>query len=286
MSSNIIKGVVLPDLHYPNHNKNCLRLVEMFMKDFKPDEVLYLGDTMDMATVSHWNQENVRLIEGKRLKHDYDGMNDILDNHKKICPKHTKFTYFIGNHEAWIEDTISRNPQLEGFYELEQNLKFKERGFKVVEFNGSTNIGKLYFIHGLYTCENHAKKTSGVFERSIRYGHTHDIQFYTKISPLDSKDFHTASSIGCLCDTNPQYLKNRPSKWMHGFLVFYVDKKTGQFNDYQVVISLDQFVYGDKIYSVKPDKTEKVKIKPTMVSPNTNYSIRDSKGRFVNMLGN
>jgi predicted phosphodiesterase len=238
------KLIALPDIHYPDQHKPSMALVEQFLPDFKPDIIIYLGDSLDLEYISRHTIGNRRLMEGRRLKRDYSELSSLILKHRKLAGN-PKVIYFIGNHEDWVRDYIDQNPNMESFGEIENNLKGVD---EFVPLNKTYNVGKLYFLHGVYQNQYHAKKHVDNYKRNIIYGHTHTIQVHTSVSPIDRQDYHTAKSIGCLCIKNPKYMENRPSAWVNGFYVAYVDEKTGFFSDYQIVINNGSFIFNGKKY--------------------------------------
>jgi len=241
--------VLLPDIHYPEHSKSSIELVKIFIKDVKPDIIIYQGDNLDMSVISHWNKEKTRKIELKRLKADYDGFaKEILDPIEKLTKKDTQFVWLNGNHEDWAEQYIDKNPQLEGIIEPEICLNLKERKYKIVPYNKIHKIGKLNIIHGYYHNKYHADKTLSVFEESICYGHMHSPQMQSKTKPVDSKDFHAAYCLPCLSDLAPDYMDSRPNAWINGFGVAYI-MADGTFNLYPVIIVNNRFILNGKLYA-------------------------------------
>jgi predicted phosphodiesterase len=244
-------AVVLPDIHHPYHDKGCIKAVFKFIKDNAKQitHIILLGDQMDMEAASHWNENNKRVVEGKRIKKEYtmfDG--DILSPIEKMLPKAEK-VFLIGNHEDWVEQAIDSNPQGEGYWEIENNLHLTKRGWKVIPLNGHYNFGKLTMCHGLYTNEFHAKKTVLAYGGSVLYGHTHDLQEYTMVRPVSNSEIHKGKSIGCLCNRSQKYGKNRPNKWVHAFSVVY-GYECGWFNEYTINIVKGKFVWNGKLYGV------------------------------------
>ena len=207
-------ALVLPDIHHPYHNRACMRAIFRWLKEYgkKLDHLVLLGDQMDFNTISHWMKDKKRPLEGKRLIRDYkDFDRDILTPIESYINKDCKKVFFIGNHEDWVEQAIDLNPQVEGYWEIDTNLKLTDRDWQIIPLNESHNLGKLKLIHGYYTNEFHAKKTVQAFCCSVAYGHTHDVQEYTQVV-IHSSDVHKAHSIGCLCDKDPAYMKKRPHK--------------------------------------------------------------------------
>lgn len=243
------KLIILPDIQYPYHHQPSLEAIEQFMPDFKPDILIYLGDQLDLKIIRDWQEGKIRKIEGKRIIEDYKGFDKILTKHIELCGK-PQIIFFEGNHEERLERYLDYNPNWEGMLEYSIYLRFKERNIKFIPFGKTWNIGKLYFTHGPYVIEHHAKKVVKAYGRSVIYGHTHTFQAHTDVSPIDVHDVHTATSIGCLCSKNPDYMKNRPSAWVHGFAIAYIHKN-GWFNDYFINITNGKFIFNGKIYGKK-----------------------------------
>jgi predicted phosphodiesterase len=240
----LIKLAALFDVHYPYNIK--LNPILNFLSDFKPDVIKLPGDILDLAYLSHWNELSPGKWAGKNLRRDYDEMGNILDQiQSKIKPK--KMYYFIGNHELWVKQFMDKFPFLEGVLDVPEGLHLKERGIELVPYNKSTKVGHLYFMHGMYVNEGHAAKTVKTFQRCMRYGHTHDHQVFSIISPLDYKLVYNAMSCGCLCNRNAEYMHGKPNKWQHGFYVAYV-WPNGNFTDYFIPIINNRFVWNGKMY--------------------------------------
>ena len=255
----IQRSVLFPDIHHPYHNKAIWSMVPRFLKDFNPDDVVLIGDAQDMRMLNHHEltKGNVRHFESKRLIADYkdferDVINVINDSTKPDC----KRVYMYGNHEDWVNQAINKCPSmLEGVIEIENNINLSK--WEIVPYidkSGQVSIykiGKLAVIHGIYTNQYHSSKTASIYGKSVVYGHTHDFQSFTQVFAGNSKDYHIAQSIGCMCDMSPAYMKGKPSKWVNGFAVVYSDPKTGNFNVVPIVISNNQFVFNGRIYKPK-----------------------------------
>lgn len=233
------KALVLADLHIPQTDWKALAAVEKYMADSKFDYVIYLGDLMDMDMISKYNEDSPRKTEGKRILHDYDATNKVLDRHMTIVKKHNKNCAFVllsGNHSARIEKLIDRIPQLEGLVELKNGLRLEQRGFKYIDnFPGGETfkIGKLLFTHGLYTSLYHSKKMVDAYG-SVLYGHTHQLQSHTR-TRFNKKEIDIGQAVGCLAEYDQPYVKGRPTSWVKSFAVVYF-QDNGDFNVYPIVI--------------------------------------------------
>ena len=251
--------VLIPDIHYPHHNKEAVSAVFQFVKWFKPHGACLTGDAMNMDAVNHWMREkgNKKFFEKKRLQSEYDGFdNEILTPLEKSLPRDCEKIFLGGNHEDWINIVIGKDPQFtEGMIEPEIKLRLKERNWEWIPWiknnrRGVKKYGKLDVFHGQYTNKYHAAKTADTRSRSCAYCHTHDIQLYTKVFADDQRDFHTAQSIGCLCNLSAEYLKGRINRWVNAFGVLYL-REDGMYNLYVPVIINGKFTFAGKTFGGK-----------------------------------
>jgi hypothetical protein len=178
-------------------------------------------------------------LDGGTIIQNYRQIEEvILAPLRKAAPK-AEVILLTGNHEDWLFKATLINPNGRGYWELERNLP---KYVKIIPVNQAYHVNKhLCFLHGLYTHKYHAFHTVHAVHKSVFYGHTHDIQRYTDISPVDVSQYYTGASCGCLCKMNPAYMKNRPNRWVNGFSFFYVDTATETFADTQVYIVNGQF---------------------------------------------
>lgn len=239
------KIVFLTDIHAP-HNIPLDPVFE-FIQDFKPNKIVLGGDIHDFEAVSHWIADQSRTLVGGTLAQNYEGLDKIVLQPLKKAAPNAKVTYIIGNHEDWLRQVTIIRSEFKGLVELEKHLP---KEIKILKLNEALHINKhLCFIHGLYTTKYHAFQTVHAVHKSVFYGHTHDIQRYTDISPVDVSQFYTGASCGCLCSLNPSYMKNKPNRWVNGFLFLYVDTKTDEFFENQVYIVHNKFVAEGRMYA-------------------------------------
>ena len=245
----IQKTILLPDIHYPYYDTQLMESVEEFMIDYEPDEIIYMGDQMALDCISGWNKNKPLLKEGQRLIKEYESFDeDILQVHESITSTDTRRVFMIGNHEQRVEWYVQAYPELDGIVDIDRNLKLTERGYKVIPFNGVYKLGKLSVIHGFYWNKYHSAKTLEAFEGNVVYGHVHNPQMYAKVTPIDRKGYHTATSLPCLCNIKPDYKRNAPNFWLNGFGIVEHLPATGYFNLYTIIIIEGCFMFNGKYY--------------------------------------
>lgn len=257
----IKRVVLLPDFHHPHHEKKAVSAVFQFIKQFKPHAVNIIGDALNMDAVNHWKKGRgaTKYFEGKRLLKEYEAFdNDILTPLERILPEDCEKTFMGGNHCDWINGVLEKMPEFENMIEVEKSLRLKERGWEWIPWikidekkdvyeRGMKRYGKLLVFHGQYTNKYHSYKTVDTFSKSCAYGHTHDVQMYTKVTVDDHRGFHTAQSIGCLCNRSPEFLKGRMNRWVNGFGILYV-RENGNYNLYVPIIIEGKFTFAGKTF--------------------------------------
>jgi hypothetical protein len=250
------KGVVLFDIHYPEHDRASIAIALEFIKDFKPDIFIFGGDQMDMSSISTFNRKKPKLLENKRLAKEYEGFQaDILDELDKILKEKCKRYWITGNHEQRVEWLIESLPQWEGFIEPTVCLNLEK--YKVLPFGETINLGEMVIAHGKYFNLHHAKKNVQHFGTNIFTGHAHTNQVFTMNSPVHSLP-RQGVSVGCLCNQNPEYKNGQPNAWIHQFLVFWIFED-GSFAYETPTILNSQAIICGKHYHYKEEGTCKTR---------------------------
>lgn len=251
--------VALYDLHYgyerdgyrhkkAMHDPRAMEVALQFVSDFKPDNIILGGDMLDCGAISHHNRNRPGRTEGLRLLSDAQGLRKDFLNHVEAANKKAKLSYIIGNHEDWLDDLVDTDPGLEGIVDLRRILALGDR-WKVVPQGGHVNLGKLTFLHGdqLRGGEHVAKAAVVAYERSVRFGHFHTYQTYTKTSALDIKQGRTGIVVPCLCTKDPKYGEGAPNRWVQGLNFGWIHSD-GSYTDYVAIIVNGRTVINGKEY--------------------------------------
>ena len=239
--------VILPDVHLTTKIPKPYQLTKKFIKDYKPTEIILLGDFMEVSSLSGYDLSKRRKIEGQRFEKEVALAEHELDILSDLCPV---VTYLEGNHEDRVERYLDDHPELEGMVELPKRLKLAEKGITWHKTNKLVKRGKLYFTHGVYYGKYFAKKTVDEYGCSIVVGHAHRHQIAT-IYPKMQKYPMMCFALGCLGDTDPEYKKNAPTGHVNQLAIVEIDSRTGLFNLYPITIIRNTFIYNGKKYSLK-----------------------------------
>ena len=252
------KFIATYDLHFGYERRNGHKIalhdpkawgaVLAFAKEFKPDTWVMGGDMLDCGVISHHNHGKPGATEGLKLLADAkEGHETFIAPVEEIVGKKGNLIYITGNHEDWLTDLTEKIPALEGFVDLSTILKLKN--WNIIPQGGAYKLGKLTFIHGdtVKGGEHVAKNAVVNYERSIRFGHHHTYQAYTKCSAIDYKNAKTGMAVPCLCTKNPKYGEGAPNRWCQGFLYGYIEDG-GNFSDSVAIILDGRCVINGKVY--------------------------------------
>lgn len=239
-------ALVIPDVHSPYENQDVIQIACELAKDIKPEHLVYIGDGFDAEFLGRWTKSSVEAGIYRTLDEIQHFKDKVFEPLKKACGKNTDIYWCGGNHDMQrIADVIEELPGRKKQLDLQKMFP----KVKMCEYNEYIKIGKLNFTHGTYTNSHHTKKTAVNYGENVMYGHVHDVQMYTKYTPLDKQPIMTMS-IGAACDLNPRYMKNRPSNWINALGVVYF-QKCGQFTAYPVTVIDGKTIFNGKLYGTK-----------------------------------
>lgn len=249
------------DLHYPSVNWPTFNCMLSYIQQNNIDGFIFGGDQFDNQCISkHTKNKPIYRVKGA-YRHDEEGFREKVFN--PLADVFTENTnpiervWIVGNHDDWEFQYVEENPEFEGLVDRVTSLKLVEQGWKVVPRGHEFRLGKLSVIHGevLTGIGNQggnypARKAVELYASNVLAGHTHAPQSFTRVSPVRQVQKwmgHIAPIVG---DRNPQYLQNRPTAWLNGFVIIEV-YDNGQFNLFPVIVTNGVCSYGGKIYRAK-----------------------------------
>ena len=221
------KIVVISDLQVPYHDERAVRNVASFIKRFKPDQVITIGDEIDLPQISRWTEGTPGWFE-QSLGADRDATVEILWD--------LQVTDMIrSNHTDRLYNVIMK--KIPAFLALPE-LKF-EKFMKLDELGIKFHRKPLEFapdwiaIHG---DEGSVKPTPGLTAldaahkhgKSVVCGHTHRAgqSAFTEASGGVLGRILRGVEVGNLMDFKKAGYTKGVANWQQAFAVFYVDKKT------------------------------------------------------------
>ena len=221
------KIVVISDLQVPYHDERAVRNVAAFIRRFKPDQVITIGDEIDLPQISRWSEHSPGWYE-QSLGTDRDATVQILWD--------LQVTDMIrSNHTDRLYNVIMK--KIPAFLALPE-LKF-EKFMKLDTLGIKFHRKPLEFapdwiaIHG---DEGSVKPTPGLTAldsarkhgKSVVCGHTHRAgqSAFTEASGGVLGRVLRGVEVGNLMDFKKAGYTKGVANWQQAFAVFYVDKKT------------------------------------------------------------
>ena len=235
----MLKIITLPDIHDPYQID--LKPVLDFCDDWGANIIQFLGDTTSAESCNHWKIKKHYKRDVISVDTDFKNLEkNVIKPFWQISGNTTKLIYHTGNHEDWFIRTMKSDDKAAGLYDIKNRINCKKYKMTIIPENKPVNFGHLWYTHGIYAGKYHARQTLEYFRKCVVYGHTHDIQEHMIHSPIDEAEKLFAKSIGCLCNLNPDYLKEKPNKWVNAFHIAYI-RDDGTFNEYTIVITNGRF---------------------------------------------
>lgn len=212
---------VFSDMQIPMHSPQAVSIAIERCKDYKPTHCVIIGDFMEYGPLlGKYSQRHPILAteELKSLDLEFIESAKILSTIEKVLPPGCVKIFLKGNHEDRSDLIISKP---DGDYwtkhiDIDVRLGLTARGWKIYKYNDSVKLGHLHYTHGFFYNQHHAFKHAVTYQKNVLFGHTHQYQVFTLPSPVRELPVW-AASIGCLCNTNPEWLRGKPNSWDHAF---------------------------------------------------------------------
>lgn len=242
--SNVKMQVSIYDAHVPFHNKETWSACLQLIRDEQPDEVILVGDFLDVSSMSAHPPGG---WEVSKLSDELRAGKDAIQELRQAAGG-AAIRWLEGNHESRTKRTAQqRLSAVTDLLAIDKLLGLREMGIQWVPEGKALKRGKLHYVHGYWTGDNHAKThLAKLMWPGVAYGHTHRPQMYS----FADGDGAVRVSYGmpCMCELSAEWLRGQPSGWVNGFGVAYVNEETGYFNMYPVLVFDGKFMWHGKQY--------------------------------------
>jgi predicted phosphodiesterase len=219
--------VAVSDLQVPFHHKRAVAALTKFIKAYKPDTVVSVGDEIDFPQISQWTKGTRYEYAGKVHKHRDQTMRvleQLRVNHVMRSNHSDRLEKYVRTYAPGLAD----EPELQ----LERYMRYADLGIQFHRSMFEFAPGWL-LAHGDEggLSQEPGKTALGLAKRagkSVLCGHTHraGIQPYTEA--YGGKHVRTiyGMEVGCLMELSAAtYLKSGGANWQLAFGLFAVDGK-------------------------------------------------------------
>ena len=133
--------LIVPDSHaHPDHNNDRADWLGQLIADVKPDVLIHIGDSADMASLSTYDKGK-RSFQGRNYKQDVNSHLDFQERMfaplKRLKKKLPRTVFCIGNHEHRISRAVDLSPELDGAISL-KDLDLESYYDDIVHYSGGT----------------------------------------------------------------------------------------------------------------------------------------------------
>jgi hypothetical protein len=208
--------VIVSDLQYPFHDQRIWAAVSRFIDDFDPNVMVWNGDIADVYSLSVFNKNPLREFN---FAQETNYFKQFMTDHRERW-NNAQHYYLYGNHEdRWDQHISRRTPELAGLINFNRAIGLDDLGIHSLPYGGVLDYLGFAITHGSRvsslpsgTARAHAIAVGG----SGVVGHSHRVGCY---SFTDLRGQHAWLEQGCLCRLDPDWVKQRPTNWQHGFVI-------------------------------------------------------------------
>lgn len=246
--------VVANDFQIPFHNQKALVLFKRFLRKEQPDWLILNGDFQDFWEISSFDRTP---RTGKTFLEEIEIGKKILKSFRRILPR-ARITWLEGNHEFRLKWYLIRKakelyglpglsvPELFGLRELSVEYVPCSQGANKFMSN-FIRVGKLYVGHWVTIAKHAGYAAKGLVDEkgvSLLQGHTHRFGLHARTT-VDGRTLLGIENF-CMCLRKTTYVAH--PNWQLGFSVIYMEKHSGRFQPYPVLIGKKGFVWKGREY--------------------------------------
>jgi len=219
--------VAVSDMQVPYQHKRAVSALTKFVKAWKPDDVICVGDEIDMPQISRWNKGTAGEYAGQLHKHR-DQTVRLLEQLKVTNVMRSNHSDRLASYLHQYAPGLADEPELQ----LTRYMRYDDLGItfhtRMWEFAPGWLLahgdeGGLSSEPGK-TALRLAQRTG----KSVCCGHTHraGIQPYTEAYSGKVTRTIYGMEVGCLMElSQAAYLKSGGANWQLAFGIYYVDGK-------------------------------------------------------------
>lgn len=203
------KIFVNADIHCDLHNSDALSIQEQFIKDYKPDVFVNLGDSQSNEALNHHKLSNESAPE-KSIVEEQAKYTRLLEKMSTWAKeKHILFA----NHEQFMVRFALKYKSLTQLFSTMFNYPAKKYNYNVTGFKDILTIHDTNFVHGDMVCFGQSG-TSGMEKIAKTIG-VNTLSGHSHMSGIRFGCYSVASS----CNLNQGYNEINASRWSNGFAV-------------------------------------------------------------------
>lgn len=220
--------VVIPDVQLPYHDVTALQKIIKVVDDIKPDQIVQIGDLIDLPMVSRWTKDTAGEYALTLQEHIDRTKGEFLSPLRQAAPK-AALTWVSGNHDERITDYIKKyGYPLQALSALSMENLFDLEKFNVDYVRGPVRVAtNTYAVHGHESKGFAASPSAWDLKLQKRYGsnysyvfgHTHQGFLLTRATGWHGEvKPRFTMNVGSIMDpTNATYVPDGSVNWTMSF---------------------------------------------------------------------
>lgn len=244
-SVEVERAVFVNDLHVPFQDERAVNTALEFIDHWRPHHLFLVGDILDCAQVSRYDQDPKRLLDFQK---DLDQGKIILAAFRQAVGPEANILYFEGNHETRLWRYLMRHPEIASLEALKfpNLLDLASRNIQWVPADQNYFFHDFLITHGTQVRKHACYSAKAEFEKagvSGLSGHTHRVGSYRKHNLAG--DFIWFEN-GCLCDLHPSYVLN--PDWQHCLAIGQFVRDDNRFQVDQLQMPKGKLLYDGRLF--------------------------------------
>jgi hypothetical protein len=242
--------LVVGDVHVgPNQDLRRADLLGKAIADLEPNRVVFIGDFLNFDSLSDWDKDKRKTMEGRRYARDIDSGREFLSMCYNHIPDVTKMDWHLceGNHERRLHRYIESDPLFDGAVDYIRDLGIDK--WTITPFKSYVNIAGIDFTHvpineagkpigGKYVCS----KALDINHNSVVFGHTHKLDT-ASVHRHGAPHLQIALNVGCYFEHIEDYAKGSITSYWRG-IVLVDHYKHGRFSWMPIPLGKMRKTYG------------------------------------------
>lgn len=255
--------VVANDFQVPFHDGQALALLKRFLRAERPSWLILNGDFQDFWEISSFDRTP---RTGPALLDEIRQGRRILASFRRLLP-HARITWIEGNHEFRLRKYLIQNArELYGLSELSVPALFGLHELKIEyvachpmasRFTDTfIRVGSLCVGHWDHVAKHGGYAAKALVEEkgvNLLQGHTHRFGAHARTT-VDGRVLLGIENSS-MCSRTASYVAR--ANWQLGFSVVYLDRRSGRFQWYPILMGRRGFVWNGKAYRAHHTRTPK-----------------------------
>jgi hypothetical protein len=217
--------LVVGDVHAgPNHNVNRGTILGRCIADVRPKRVVFIGDLGSFDSLSAWDKDKRKLMEGRRYQKDVDSIKKFIGLVETGAGRYMpEVILTAGNHEDRLRRYLEYHPVFSDTVDMVKDLGIEHwTTVPYMEYFNHKGVGFTHVpineagrpVSGDSAC----KRSLGLCHTNVVFGHTHKLASCA-IHRHGSPHLTQAINVGCFFDHTDEYAVGSSHAYWRGLVV-------------------------------------------------------------------